>query len=214
MRISLICLGFSFLFLNAEAGSLCGIGVEGGLSLTSQKWDYKSNLLFYAIPMKDWDQHANAGIFFQFLNCKYFNLLFDVAYNQKGGLDKHGIPSPLLDANIGILFAVWNRIDYLSLSSRAKFKYKIGFIEPFFTIGPSFDFEIMRSFSDFAPMYDFKNFDVSTPYGIGVGMIINSHLYGFFEFLHQPSIVPIFRNSNLDITNDEVKFNIGLMYVL
>ncbi|MGB7569161.1 MAG: hypothetical protein WBM07_14975 [Chitinivibrionales bacterium] len=219
MRLSLMCLVFSLLFLNSEAGILTGIGAEGGLSLTSQKWDYKSNT-DYAFLMKDWDQRANAGIFFQFFDFKHFNLIVDITYNQKGGLDKQGIQSTIIGSDgsyeiiPGSWIAIWDRIDYISLLPRAKFKYKIGFIEPFFTIGPSFDFETRRTFSEIPPITDFKKFDFSTPYGIGVGMSINPHLYGFFEFLHQPSIIPIYSNSNLDITNDGVKFNIGLMYVL
>src|SRR5271157_1293112 len=95
MRKSLICLVFSLFVLNSQAGILTGIGAEGGLSLTSQKWDYKSDTLAAALSsfMKDWDKHANAGIFFQFFDFKHFNLIVDITYNQKGGLDKSAIHS-------------------------------------------------------------------------------------------------------------------------
>lgn len=119
-----------FLFLGSiEAGLLSGIGAEGGLSLTSQKWDYKSNEDF-AISMNDWDQRANAGIFFQFFNFKFFNLNADITYNQKGGIAKQGIQSSSIDSNHQIVpgpwIAEWDRIDYIGLSSMAKFKYAIG----------------------------------------------------------------------------------------
>jgi hypothetical protein len=94
-----------------------------------------------------------------------------------------------------------------------KFKYPVWKFEPFFSIGPSFDL-LLNKTSQFVNTDNFKKYDVSALYGVGVGYKISTHYYGFFEFLHQPWITDICSNSNVDVMNDTVKFNAGLLYLL
>jgi hypothetical protein len=47
-----------------------------------------------------------------------------------------------------------------------------------------------------------------------VGYKIDSHFNCFFEFLHQPSLTFLYSNSNLDIRNQVLKFNVGMLYQL
>jgi hypothetical protein len=202
----------------SQAAPISGFGAEGGLSLTYQNWDYKSNVGFGAIDfMNDWDNHFNAGVFLQFFDYKYFNLNADITYNQKGGLTKNGIQSTGSSDNgeivLGPMLEIWDKLDYISFAPRAKFKYPFGKIEPFFTIGPSFDFLINKT-SFMVDVDIFKKYEVSALYGIGVGYNIDGHFNCFFEFLHQPGISFIYSNSNVDVKNDVLKFNVGLLYQL
>jgi hypothetical protein len=226
MRFSMFCLMVYLFFANSHAGVLSGFGAEGGLSLTSQKLNYTTDTKNEFV-MKDWDQHGNAGIFFQFFDVKFINLDLDITYNQKGGLSKNGLLTSHVDpVNGGLVLGpavdVWDRLDYISLSPRAKTKFTIGRFEPFFTIGPCFDFLIHGS-SEFYSTDNFKKYEVSALYGVGVGYNINARLQSFFEFLHQPGITPICSEllyspgggtSNLDIANDVLKFNVGILYRL
>ena len=199
-------LGFVGLLLivNANAGILTGIGAEGGLSQTHQIGNDKTGLLGTGFGLKDWDSHFNAGVSAQFFEYKYFNLNLNFTYNRKGGLKKNGIQSTYVDGNNNVVYgpmlAIWDRLDYISFAPVAKFKYPVWKLEPFFTIGPSFDL--------------FKKYEVSALYGVGVGYRINTHYYGFFEFLHQPGMTYLFSNSNVDWKNDVVKFNLCLLYLL
>jgi Outer membrane protein beta-barrel domain len=219
VRFPLVFLLIPLLLSTSKAGPISGFGAEGGLNLTYQNWDYKSNESFGAIDfMNDWDNHFNAGVFIQFLDCKYFNLDADITYNQKGGLTKNGIQSTGSGDNgeivLGPMLEIWDRIDYISFAPRAKFKYPMGKFDPFFSIGPSFDFLVKKSTSEIPPFDDFKKYEVSALYGVGVGYKIGRHLNCFFEFLHQPGISFIYSNSNVDIKNDVLKFNVGLLYQL
>jgi hypothetical protein len=218
MRFSLFCLVVPLFLSASQAGPISGFGAEGGFSLTYQNWDYKSNVGFGAIDfMNDWDKHFNAGVFIRFLDCKYFSLDADITYNQKGGLTKNGIQSTGSGDNgeivLGPMLEIWDRIDYVSFAPRVKFKYSIGKFVPFFSIGPSFDFLVNKS-SFLLDVDIFKNYEVSALYGVGVGYKIDRHLSCFFEFLHQPGISFIYSNSNVDIKNDVLKFNVGLLYQL
>ena len=90
----------------------------------------------------------------------------------------------------------------------------MGNFEPFFTIGPSFDFLVKKSTSEIPPIGDVNKYELSALYGIGVGYKINLHFYEYFEFLHQPSLMYLYSNSNLDIRNQVLKFNVGMLYQL
>jgi len=169
--------------------------------------------------MNNWDQHFNVGALCQFFDYKYFNLIADIAYNQKGGLAKSAVEITQVGPNGVILgpgpgIDLWDRIDYVSLAPRAKFKYPMGNFEPFFTIGPSFDFLVKKSTSEIPPIGDVNKYELSALYGIGVGYKINLHFYEYFEFLHQPSLMYLYSNSNLDIRNQVLKFNVGMLYQL
>jgi hypothetical protein len=217
MRFSLLYFAVSLCFVNSQAGPISGFGAEGGLSLTRQNWDYKSGAA-YAISMDDWDKRCNAGVFLQFFDYKYFDLDADITYNQKGGLKKDAFEMASIDYNYNITVAgtldMWDRLDYFSFAPRAKFKYPMGKFDPFFSIGPSFDFLVNKSVSEIPPFDDFKKYEVSALYGVGVGYKIDRHLSCFFEFLHQPGISFIYSNSNVDVKNDVLKFNVGVLYQL
>jgi hypothetical protein len=216
MRFSLLYFAVSLCFVNSQAGPISGFGAEGGLSLTYQNWEY-SNALAGVEFMKNWDEHFNAGVFCQFFNYKYFNLDAEITYNQKGGLAKSAIEITQVGPDGTILgpgpgIDLWDRIDYVSLTPRAKFKYPMGNFEPFLTIGPSFDFLVKKSTSEIPVIGDFNKYELSALYGVGVGYKIDSHFNCFFEFLHQPSLTFLYSNSNLDIRNQVLKFNVGLLY--
>jgi Outer membrane protein beta-barrel domain len=219
MRFSLLCFAVSLCFVSSQAGLVTGFGAEGGLSLTYQKWGY-SNALAGTEVMKDWDEHFNAGVFLQFFNYKYFNLDADIAYNQKGGLAKNGLEKTGIGPNGEIIsegyIDIWDRLDYISITPRAKFKYPLGKFEPFLTLGPSFDFLVKKNTSEFSPIGDanVNKYELSELYGVGVGYKIDSHFNCFFEFLHQPSLTYLYSNSNLDIRNQVLKFNVGMLYQL
>jgi hypothetical protein len=218
MRFSLLCFAVSLFFVNSKAGLVTGFGAEGGLSLTYQNWEY-SNALAGVEVMKDWDEHFNAGVFCQFFDYKYFNLDADISYNQKGGLAKNGFEKTGIVDNQIIpegYIDIWDRLDYISIAPRANFKYPMGNFEPFFTIGPSFDFLVKKSTSEISPIGDVNvnKYELSALYGVGVGYKIDSHFNCFFEFLHQPSLTFLYSNSNLDIRNQVLKFNVGMLYQL
>jgi hypothetical protein len=217
MRFSLFCLVVPLFLSTSFAGPISGFGAEGGLSLTRQNWDYKSGAA-YAISMDDWDKHANAGFFLEFFDYKYFDLNADISYNQKGGLKKDAFEKTSIDYNYNITVTgtldMWDRLDYVSFTPRAKFKYPLGKFDPFFSIGPSFDFLVNKSVSEIPPLDDFKKYEVSALYGVGVGYEIDRHLNCFFEFLHQPGISFIYSASTVEVKNDVLKFNVGLLYQL
>jgi hypothetical protein len=216
MRISLICFAVSLFFVNSQAGLVTGFGAEGGLSLTYQNWEYSNGLAGVEF-MKNWDEHFNAGVFLQVFDYKYFNLDADIAYNQKGGLAKNGLVKAGIGPNFEIIqegyIAIWDRLDYISIAPQAKFKYPMGRFDLFCTMGPSFDLLINKS-SYLVSIENFKNYELSALYGVGMGYKIDSHFNCFFEFLHQPSLTFLFSNSNLDIRNQVLKFNVGMLYQL
>jgi hypothetical protein len=219
MRFSLFCLLIPLFLSASQAEPISGFGAEGGLSLTYQNWDYKSNVDFGAIDfMNNWDNHFNAGVFLQFFDYKYFNLDADITYNQKGGLEKNAFEETSIDNNYNIISVtgtldMWDRLDYVSFAPRAKFKYPMGKFDPFFSIGPSFDFLINKT-SFMVDADIFKKYEVSALYGIGVGYNIDQHFNCFFEFLHQPGISFIYSASTVEVKNDVLKFNVGLLYQL
>jgi hypothetical protein len=213
MRIILL-----LIFLLATTGwpsqIISGVGIEGGLSSTFQKWNYADGMRF----MKEMDQHENIGIFYQFLDFKYVNLLLNIDYEQKGGLDNE-IDSTYIDQNGQIVtggkIKMWDRLDYIGFAPRIKAKIRIRGIEPFVTIGASFDYMISKKNEYLGNVInEFKATDIAALYGIGIGVYFTKNLQGFFEFLHEPSVVAIFSNSFVNVKNDLMKFNLGIMYCL
>ena len=119
--------------------------------------------------MNDMDFHYNAGLYTQFLDYKHVNILLDLSYNQKGGLQKD--------------VSMRDRLDYLSLSPEFKLKYDFGKFECFFLIGPSFEFMIHRdSYMTNDPSSKFNKFDFSTPYGVGIGYRIVKNAAAEYQF--------------------------------
>src|SRR5271157_4172065 len=162
------------LFNLVDANLISGIGVEAGPSITFQKWTYTDGIEF----MNDMDSHYNVGIYTQFLNFKHVNILLDLSYNQKGGLQKD--------------VSMWNRLDYISLSPEFKLKYNVSKFEFVFLIGPSFELMIHRdSYMTNDLSSKFNKFDFSTPYGVGVGYRILKNVVMSINFQHQPSIISI-----------------------
>lgn len=203
------------LSVTIRAQIISGIGAEGGLNYAFQKWNYTTQMDF----MKDMDQHYNFGLFCQFLNMKYLNILINLDYDQKGGLDNKTIIADINSSGELVPGStkqgIWDQLDYICITPRIKGKIKLSRIEPFVSLGPSMDFMVNRKSAYLENMINnFQTIDISVSYGIGVGYYFNNNLQGFAEFLHKPSLINIYSNPNLKIKNDLMKINVGILYIL
>ena len=192
----------------SNAKIVSGIGAQIGLNSTFQNWDYKTDDINF---MDDIDLHYNAVLSVEMFRINYFNLFLSVSYLQKGGLDNDVIETNAFGQELGTV-SVWTRLDYICISPALRFNYNINKFNPYLIIGPSFDLAVSKKESfDQNISNQFKEFEISLPFGVGCEYNIINNINLNFNIQYQPSITNLFENSNLTVKNNLFKYDFGIL---
>jgi len=164
--------------------------------------------------MEDRDMHYNAAITVDMFEHTYFNFSFGVTYLQKGGVDKSVMSTDETGAEL-YRIEVANRLDYVCFSPAIKLKYDFGVFVPFIIVGPSLDVQVAKKDSNLGYVLEnFKKYEISLPFGVGVGYKLNRKFKIDVNVQYQPSVTDAFENDHVTITNFLFKYNIGVQLLL
>lgn len=94
-------------------------GIKLGVGISNQTWDYQADVNL------DFGNKIGISprIFAHFFNLSFFHLQAELGYIQKGFEDKVSLTTAAQPFGTGEFITVNNRLDYVSFSALAKFKY-------------------------------------------------------------------------------------------
>lgn len=114
---------------NAQAQILNNIGLKGGISISNQKYYFKSMIenLDKRLPILSLSYAINGEIF----NSKHFNMITDIGYTSKGCVLK--IPYTQIDMpeGNGTYSYLDSRFTFLFFNAMVKYKYPVRSITPY-----------------------------------------------------------------------------------
>lgn len=156
---------------------------------------------------------ANAGIFLNLFCMKYFVPCLEIAFNQKGArYEMHAGVWNGLDY-VDSRWIEENRLYYLSLAIKGKPRVVFKQFEVFLLCGLSLDVAVSKRSTYLDNINNkFKNYDLSVPFGLGIGYAVTKKLKIQIEFQPQPSIINSYMVDSIYIKNDMIKVNAGLVY--
>lgn len=219
-KITFLVLSSLFMFPQfTSAQFLTGFGIKAGATLSNQKYDYSINI--------DLDTKLkpgfNASLFAEFLDSRYFNLILESGYDQRGYIlniprvDEFGNPIGNSEYK--------DRTDYIFAALGAKLKYKSRLFTPYLQLQPRVSFYLgyNTTFPDDVPeqiknlgnpiLEDFKKtmFDV----GIGAGVEFNRLLpyKVFIEANYNPGLINSFGNSFVKVKEYSFNFKAGINFI-
>lgn len=206
---------FTFQF-HSSAQFLTGFGIKGGVTLSNQKFDYKSG---FDLDLKN-ITGFNGSVFAEFLNSKTINLYAETGYDRRGYI-LNVIRTDEFGNTIGE-YDVKNITNYIFASVGAKLKFPTKFVTPYILLGPRLDFYLGYNvsstnypefFSDNVVLDDFKKimFDL----GAGVGIEFNRLLpYRIFiEANYYPGIITSYSNQYLNVWEHSFNFKLGINFI-
>ncbi len=202
-------------FMQAQA--IKSIAVKSGIIWATQKWDYKDIDLDYS---SEYRTGFHLGVSVEFLQHKYFSILTELGYTQKGYKIELPIVNPgQPEGNLGTMVLKY-RFSYVYLSPMFKVRKEFGGFVPYVFIGPRLDYQLdypSDLFSKESATY-FNDFIFGMTYGLGieymfgsfgVGLIFQNQ-YDFTLAYHQEPEEGY--NTGFDIKNNAFIVDLGVKY--
>ena len=200
----------------ADAQFVKGIGIRLGTTVADQAWHYKlSNIT----QLKDYAQGTYCSLSAEFFKGKYFTVITEAAYAQKGC--KEGLPNALvsLPKNYSTYKTYDTRFNYFSGSIMLKARFENAFWIPYGFIGPRMDYQLSyTSDYNYKPLEKYMNEKIwGLDYGFGIEYKINNggvsaefrHHYDFDKLLDVP-----YSDSypGLEVKNNAYIFSLGIKF--
>lgn len=195
----------------SQAQFLKGYGLKIGATLASEDWDY-SRLSTDFTPDKRWG--LNLGVFSEFLDIPYANIVIELNYVQKGMKEEVPVTTTTNPDGTGEYITWDTRIDYLNLSALGKLKSKFGQFTPYIMIGPKVDFKlnVENSFGITNVVEDeFKTIMYGAKIGGGVEFKFSTFSL-LAELLCDHNFNDLFENENLTVTASSIDFRLGVLF--
>jgi hypothetical protein len=205
MKILFNILFVLFLSQNIEAQIISKYGLKSGLTITSLKWENNPYFKF------DNKNGFNLGIFAEFLNYSFFNIVAELNYTQKGFVLKTEITSNEHPEGTGEFQIHPSRTDYLNSTILGKIKFSQGDFRPYLIVGPKFDFEIYNNDKIFIIQDDFAKFIPGLKVGLGTEFTI-SKLNFLTELLYDANFIDLYEENNLKITSSSIDIRVGIIF--
>ncbi len=193
------------------------IGIKSGLSLSQQTWSAKS---IDFERKKDYRMGLNFALNLEWFDNKYFTLITDIGYIQKGCKEEIMITSES-SPETGPLKTYDTRFDYIYFSPQIKVRKEFKRIIPYIFVGPRIDYQLSYK-SDFNLSVienDFEEIIFGLNYGLGIEYTIKkfgidvqfTNFYDFTDIMNSYSTPD---SGGLIIRNNAYTVNIGIKYYL
>ncbi|WP_417612931.1 outer membrane beta-barrel protein [Owenweeksia hongkongensis] len=194
------------------------VGIKSGVSIANQDWDYESSN-FDLEP--EFRTGFYLGMSYEMLKGKYFSLMADLGYVQKGMQTEVEIATTANPDGTGEMKTIDNRYDFISFQPVAKFRLPGKHIEPYLFAGPRTDFYVGFSTNDEfgIELDDVPPVTFGASYGVGLD-------YAFSKFIitlegqHQPDFTYLweqsasFGQSALTVKNQAFLVTLSFKYLL
>ncbi len=202
-------------FLQAQA--IKSIAVKSGIIWATQKWDYKDIDLDYS---SEYRTGFHIGVSAEFLQHKYFSILTELGYTQKGYKIELPIVNPgQPEGNLGTMVLKY-RFSYVYLSPMFKIRKEFGGFVPYVFIGPRLDYQLDYPSDLFheGSAGQFNDFIFGMTYGLGLEYMFGSFGVGLI-FQHQYDFTLVYHqepaegnNTGLDINNNAFVLDLGMKF--
>jgi len=184
-------------------------GIKLGLALSNHKWEYNTSPSFNL----NWDNNygITARVFADISFLSFLNMEGEIGYVPKGVKYKIPITTITQPDGTGEYVNVNNKLNYLSISLLAKYKYHLGLFTPYIILGPEFNYLLSKTIDKgFAIVYDQfrKNLWGFT---VGVGSEIKLlPINLLIEYRYSRDLTNSYELSTIDIKNYSHTFLIGV----
>lgn len=214
--IFLLSVLFVFSVSQAQFTLVKSLGIEAGLSLASQNWNYKDSHADTDISSR---KGVDVMLQLEGIQIPYLSLVAEVGYIEKGCLQEVENTTAEYPEGDGTFRTIKSRFEYFTASPMLKVRKEFLNITPYVFIGPRMDVQLgYTSDIDWSPVKDSFN---KTVFGLNYGLGIEYKLSKFgvsASARHQPDFGKMFDRDNgsgisgLDIQNKAFVFNLGMKY--
>lgn len=200
----------------AQAQFFKSIGVKSGVSISTQDYRFKSS-------DQSLETEFRTGLYVGFqsemMKKKYFSLLVDLGYIQKGWqeeIEKTSVENP---EGTGNYTTYDHRYDILSFSPSVKFRMPLGNFAPYAFAGPRVDY--LMGVQDDPALYYPSPRARTTAFGVSYGLALSYELAQLsfqLELQHQPDLTPVLDTGStkqgIESTNEAFIISFGVSYLL
>lgn len=217
MKITKIVLPLVLLFfsINSYAQVNLGIGVKGGLNLSTLTGTPE----FITSTMDDKTGY-NFSVFYERKVAPYVSIVPEIGYFNNGyGIEI--IETTEMGETTGRTLKAKFNVNYFAFKVNAKFSPDLLIVRPYAILGPRIDFymDSKYSSSDFN-VSEFQNvldsiskspvFGVNA--GVGVDILKVLPFQVFLEFVFNKQLSSAFKNDNVDYKHRSYEFNLGVRF--
>jgi len=189
------------------------VGFKTGISFSNQDWKYSNPEL--KIKPKNYSG-LYFGILAEIINKKYYGLLIEGAYIQKGA--KEIIQGTTITPNDqGYIdtetISYSNRFDYITLQSYLKIQYPLTYITPYIIAGPRIDYMLNKNIEVFKLVSnEFEEINYGISYGIGLTYTKLKYIIPFVEIINSPDINKTYETDLLTVSNYSYEIKVGFSF--
>jgi len=184
---------------NIKSQIISGYGLKLGPSISNQSWNYQADINL------DWKNKFGISprIFVDFFNFTFFELEGEIGYLQKGFEDKVPITTTTQPDGTGEFMTVNNKLNYLSVSALAKFKYENEIFSPYLICGPQFNILLSKNIEKgFEVVFDrFRNNNFGLSFGAGSEIKNILPISLLIEYRYERDFIDNYDSPNIDIKN-------------
>ena len=190
------------------------IGIKGGVTFSNADFKYTSGF-DPSFVKPNWG--FNGSVFAEFLNSKYFNLVLEPGYEQRG-FSFEIIKTDEFGNETG-RFNVYNNTHYIPVSVLGKFKFSSSPVSAYFTAGPRLDFylgynisypdgELWNDEEELLENYEKVNFGFT----LGAGLELSSikKFRPFIEANYSPALNKSYETQNLAVKDHYFNIKAGI----
>jgi len=195
----------------SKARVVKSFGLKAGAVVAEQSWDY------FAGPLSGFDPgYSNRwgfdiGSYVEWFNVPYLSLLTEVHYVQKGMSYKVVEVTYNQPTGTGRYITFRPRVDYVSVPVLVKIQLRVSRFEPYFLLGPRFDFLVNRNDEATGLVYDdFNESDIGGTFGVGFELLRLLPVGLLTEFRFSPSFNRSFRGEFLEVKNKSFELLLGV----
>jgi len=201
-----------FLFIlniTSNGQSIDGYGIKIGWGITNHSWEYDP-----AINVKlDWENNSGitARAFADISFLSFLNVEGEIGYAQKGAKYKIAFTTMSQPDGTGEFRDINNRLNYLSVSILAKYKYNLVLFTPYIVLGPEYNYLLSKQIKPgFEIVYDKFRKNVFG-YSAGIGTEIKLLPVNIIvEYRFSQDLTNNYDSSTINIKNYSHTFLIGI----
>jgi hypothetical protein len=174
MKIFILTFGLLIVSIFAKSQIMNSISVYYGISRSDLNLNYSEPYFNSTNSSMKSITGFYSGINFESFGAKYLAMDTGIGFYQKGGLNGF-----IQEGDGGVHSLTWN-LDYLTIDTKLKAKYRYKNISPYLLIGPRFDY-LLKSSSEFRKYVvysDVNKINYGIRYGIGIQYFIDKLFVG------------------------------------
>ncbi len=183
-------------------------GINIGYTSSNQTFNNNTSVEYNAKP------GIGFGVFGEFFDFSNLSFIGEIEYLQKGTRSDDITVVRIANNPQGYeeLGKLNLRFDYLSFSTLAKGKYKIGLATPFIVVGPTFSYLFNGNEQADISLDKYNKFVLGYSVGIGSEFETNLPITFFLELIYNQDITKAFNADLFYVKNHSLGFLIGVKF--